>query len=82
MESLEGSQYGNANLQPDGSASAPELASSQEVPMRDTNPLKLMALLRKQFGLGRYQISMVQSVYNIRTPRRLSLDEIAQCRGF
>ncbi|KAK0706103.1 hypothetical protein B0T26DRAFT_654844 [Lasiosphaeria miniovina] len=59
-----------------------QLASLQELPARNTNPLKLIALLREQFGLGQYRISMIRGVYNIRTPRRLSLDEIAQCKGF
>ncbi|KAK4443013.1 hypothetical protein QBC34DRAFT_259571, partial [Podospora aff. communis PSN243] len=58
-----------------------ELASSQELPARGTNPLKLVAFLRTQFGVGQYRVSMIRSVYSIRTPRRLSLDEIAQCRG-
>ncbi|KAK0612098.1 hypothetical protein B0T14DRAFT_386487, partial [Immersiella caudata] len=52
----------------------------QKLPAKGTNPLKLMALLREQFGLGRYEIAMIRSVYTIQTPRLLSPDEIAQCR--
>ncbi|KAK4171487.1 hypothetical protein QBC36DRAFT_170323, partial [Triangularia setosa] len=58
-----------------------QLECTQNLPARATNPLKLVAFLRSQFGLGRYEISMIRSSYNIRTPRQLSLDEIAQCRG-
>ncbi|KAK0662973.1 hypothetical protein QBC41DRAFT_195874, partial [Cercophora samala] len=57
------------------------LACTQNIPARATNPVKLIALLRSEFGLGRYEISMIRSSYNIRTPRQLSLNEIAQCRG-
>lgn len=100
MEVTETACGGRTNLH--DHKNRPQLGSSQKVPARVVNPLKLMALLREEFGLGRYEISvskdcsigkllacdtvlttrqMVQSVYNIRTPRPLSLDEIAQCRG-
>ncbi|KAK0726253.1 hypothetical protein B0T21DRAFT_371274 [Apiosordaria backusii] len=58
-----------------------QLECTQNLPAKATNPLKLIALLRSQFGLGRYEISMIRSSYSVRTPRQLSLDEIAQCRG-
>ena len=100
MEVTETPREGCTNLQDHNNR--PPLGSSQEISARVMNPLKLMALLREEFGLGRYEISvstdcsigkllacrtvltarqMVRSVYNIRTPRPLSLDEIAQCRG-
>ncbi|KAL0472491.1 hypothetical protein QR685DRAFT_522170 [Neurospora intermedia] len=53
----------------------------QELPARITNPVKLAALLRTQFGVGKYEVSMIRSVYNVGTPRRLSLTEISLCRG-
>ncbi|KAK0648664.1 hypothetical protein B0T16DRAFT_371138 [Cercophora newfieldiana] len=67
-----GPDFGNATT----------FTSSQELPASCTNPLKLIALLREQFGLGRYEVVMSRSVYSIHTPRRLSLDEIARCRAF
>ncbi|KAK3400006.1 hypothetical protein B0T20DRAFT_434669 [Sordaria brevicollis] len=53
----------------------------QELSARITNPVKLAALLRAQFGDGQYEVSMIRSVYNVGTPRRLSLTEISLCRG-
>jgi len=38
--------------------SALELGWSQELPAKGTDPLRLMALLRRQFGLGRYELSV------------------------
>ncbi|CCC11727.1 hypothetical protein SMACR_12743 [Sordaria macrospora] len=53
----------------------------QELPARLTNPVKLVALLRMQFGVGKYDVSMIGSVYSVGTPRKLSMEEISQCRG-
>ena len=35
-----------------------ELTSTQELSGRTINPIKLMALLRVKFGIGRYEISV------------------------
>ncbi|PMD50656.1 uncharacterized protein K444DRAFT_638002 [Hyaloscypha bicolor E] len=57
-----------------------DLASAQELTARNVNPMKLVTLLRVRFGIGRYEIQRMRNVYNIRTPRRLSVEEIARCR--
>jgi len=78
------------------------LHSSQELSTTVINPLKLMALLRVKFGVGRYEVKVGRTtlpsshgglvltndlsqvagnMYNIQTPRRLSIDEIARCRS-
>jgi hypothetical protein len=73
------------------------LASAQELVARSINPMKLVMLLRVNFGIGHYEISVrlplenptktrancqqrMQNKYNIRTPRHLSVEEIARCR--
>ncbi|KAE9363829.1 hypothetical protein N431DRAFT_564405 [Stipitochalara longipes BDJ] len=56
-----------------------DLASAQELTARNVNPMKLVTLLRVRFGIGRYEISRERNVYNIRTPRLLSTEEIARC---
>jgi hypothetical protein len=56
MEVTETPREGCTNLQ--DHKDRPPLGSSQEIPARAMNPLKLMALLREEFGLGRYEISV------------------------
>ncbi|KAH6674872.1 hypothetical protein B0J14DRAFT_653050 [Halenospora varia] len=51
-----------------------------EIPGRSVHPSKLTAMLRSKFGIGAYDIMMARNVYTIRTPRRLSADDIARCR--
>ncbi|KAH8769650.1 hypothetical protein F5882DRAFT_411872 [Hyaloscypha sp. PMI_1271] len=53
---------------------------SMEIPGRSVHPTKLIAMLRSNFGFGAYAIMMSRNTYTIRTPRRLSADEIARCR--
>ncbi|EPE30999.1 hypothetical protein GLAREA_03966 [Glarea lozoyensis ATCC 20868] len=53
---------------------------SIEIPGRSVHPGKLTAMLRSNFGFGAYDIMMSRNTYTVRTPRRLSADEIARCR--
>ncbi|KAK1749699.1 hypothetical protein QBC47DRAFT_270330, partial [Echria macrotheca] len=59
-----------------------DLGWTQEFSARNRDPLRLMAFLRSEFGLGRYEISMIRGVYHVRTPRQLLPDEVARCMGF
>ncbi|KAG4430947.1 hypothetical protein IFR05_013569 [Cadophora sp. M221] len=47
---------------------------------KNVNPMKLVTLLRIRFGIGRYEIQRMPGVYNIRTPRHLSVEELEGCR--
>ncbi|KAL5321353.1 hypothetical protein ACEPPN_009309 [Leptodophora sp. 'Broadleaf-Isolate-01'] len=47
---------------------------------KNVNPMKLVTLLRIRFGIGRYEIQRMRGMYNIRTPRRLSVEELEGCR--
>jgi hypothetical protein len=53
---------------------------SQVIPGQNIDSRKLAAILRMKFGIGLYDISIMQDSYHIVAPRRLSMDEIAQCR--
>ncbi|KAH8766119.1 hypothetical protein F5883DRAFT_556568 [Diaporthe sp. PMI_573] len=53
---------------------------SQDIAVRQIHPRKLSTLLKSRFGPGEYEICVVQNVYSIRAPGRLSLDDIMRCR--
>ncbi|KAI1739893.1 hypothetical protein F4680DRAFT_420501 [Xylaria scruposa] len=53
---------------------------TQDFPAKNINPVKLISVLSARFGLGGYDVWMMQNRFYIKAPRKLSVDEIGQCR--
>ncbi|KAI4864651.1 hypothetical protein F4820DRAFT_423000 [Hypoxylon rubiginosum] len=53
---------------------------TQNFRSRYINLVQLLTLLRAKFGIGAYEIQLMQNSYYIRAPRKLSPSEIASCR--
>ncbi|KAI0458010.1 hypothetical protein F5B21DRAFT_462567, partial [Xylaria acuta] len=51
----------------------------QDIRRGDIDPEKLVALLRRRFGAGRYEIYTIHNVYSVRAPERLSQNDIELC---
>ncbi|KAI0432195.1 hypothetical protein F5Y09DRAFT_160853 [Xylaria sp. FL1042] len=54
--------------------------TTQDVSARHISSTKLMAMLRTKFGIGAYDVHMMQNCFYIKAPRKLSKSEIAACR--
>ncbi|KAI1313734.1 hypothetical protein F5Y03DRAFT_106698 [Xylaria venustula] len=52
----------------------------QDISARHISSTKLMAMLRTKFGIGAYNVHMMQNCFYIKAPRKLSESEIAECR--
>lgn len=50
-----------------------DINPSQSIPGRNIDSRKLAAILRMKFGIGAYDISIMQDSYYIVAPRRLSM---------
>ncbi|KAI0541832.1 hypothetical protein GGR58DRAFT_388502 [Xylaria digitata] len=53
---------------------------TQEIPARHISSTKLMAMLRMKFGIGAYEIYMMQNRFYIKAPGKLSESNLAECR--
>ncbi|KAI0439231.1 hypothetical protein F4803DRAFT_554295 [Xylaria telfairii] len=57
-----------------------DISSFQDIKKAKIDPEKLVALLRRRFGAGRYEIYTIHNVYSIRAPERLSQNDIELCK--
>ncbi|KAI0976448.1 hypothetical protein F4678DRAFT_225777 [Xylaria arbuscula] len=54
--------------------------TTQDISAQHVSSTKLMAMLRTKFGIGAYNVHMMQNCFYIKAPRKLSESEIAECR--
>ncbi|KAK4247591.1 hypothetical protein C7999DRAFT_32009 [Corynascus novoguineensis] len=57
-----------------------DISAYQDIFERNIKPSKLVALLRKRFGAGSYEIHMIHEIYIVRAPERLSELDIELCK--
>ncbi|KAI8952461.1 hypothetical protein F4801DRAFT_540887 [Xylaria longipes] len=56
------------------------IPSFQDIRRGNIDPEKLVALLRRRFGAGRYEIYTIHNVFSVRAPERLSQNDIELCK--
>ncbi|CAF3637075.1 unnamed protein product [Fusarium graminearum] len=63
-----------------GSQTSQDSQRSQDIPARHVDPKKLAQCLSTKFNPDEVAVDLIHNNYNIRAPRRLTKQEIEDCR--